>query len=97
MRRLIVLRSKHRCSFLETLHSFVLLAIWNLLSHVKRAMFMGIWKYVRFVLIDNIVHFVVPLRFEVLEVLIFLEISLAIDEFLQLQRIDLFLEHFTGV
>jgi len=60
-------------------------------------MFMGIGEYVRFVLIDNIVHFVVPLRLEVLEVLIFLEISLAIDEFLQLQRIDLFLEHFTGV
>jgi hypothetical protein len=97
VRRLILLRSKHCCSFLETLHSFVLLVRWNLLSHIERAMFMGIWEYVGFVLIDNVVHFIVPLRLEVLEILIFFEISLNIVEFLQLQRIDLFLEHFTGV
>ena len=97
MRRLILLRSKHRCSFLETLHSFVLLVRWNLLSHIERAMLMGVREYVGFVLIDNVVHFIVPLRFEVLEILIFLEISLDIVKFLQLQRIDLFLEHFTGV
>lgn len=42
-------------------------------------------------------HLVVPLRFELLKVLVLFQVSLAIAELLDLHWINLFLKHFTRI
>lgn len=59
--------------------------------------FLSVWEYIRLVLVNHVVHLVVPLTLEVFEVLILIQVSLAIPELLDLHGIDLLLKHLTRV
>lgn len=55
------------------------------------------WEYVRFILIDHVIHLVVPLVLEVFEKLISREVSLSIMKLFYLHGIDFLFEHLSRV